>query len=647
MKLNIIYSLVVLVVTSFSVSAQINNEDVLFEVENSPVFAKEFLRVYNKNIDLVKDESQKDIDEYLKLYINYKLKLTEAKALGFHERASYVRELNGYKKQLAKNYLTDHEVTDALVKEAYNRISYDVKAQHILFRMEPSVTDTIAVYNKLIDLKQRLKNEDFHTLQKELHDGNRIFVEDLGYFSGFKMVYEFENVAFNTNKGEVSNPFRTQFGFHIVKVLDKRKSDGEVTVGHIMVSNKQRDSLVDPEMRINDIYNLLLQGGEFESLAKQFSEDKSSAKKGGKLEPFKRGQLSSSIFEDAAFALENVGDITEPFPTEFGWHIVKLYAKSPIGSFEELEYELKSKVSRDSRSKLISTSMQNRLRKKYKVSSINPAKEYFVSILNNDFFNRRWKLPEGFDRSKVLVKIADKELLYGHFATYLISRQKSINRGKSFEQIIDESYDAFLNRSVLQYHEENLENDNREFANILNEYREGLLLFDLMEEKIWNSVKDDSVGIQNYHKANKEMYKWPLRVEATVATSPVKKAVEEVKEMFDNEQKIEKIKERFNSESQNIIFTSGLMEAGHQALPEGFKFQEGVSEIYQSNNAFYVVRVSRVIPESLKTLEEAKGQIISDYQVKVENDWIASLKQKYKVQVDQDVLAKVKSQINK
>ena len=646
MRRNIIYSCVLVTLFSFSGSAQINSDDVLFTVENDAVLAQEFIRVYNKNLDLVQDESQKDIDEYLKLYINYKLKLAEARSLGYHEKASYVNELNGYKKQLAKNYLTDNEVTDALVREAYDRITSDVYVQHILLRMDLSATDTTATYNKLVSLKERLKNEDFNDLQKELHDGKRVFVEDLGYFSAFKMVYEFENVAFTTQKGEVSNPFRTQFGYHILKVLDNRKSRGEVTVGHIMISNNQKDSLVDPESRINEVYKLLEQGAEFESLAKQFSEDKSSAAKGGKLEPFKGGQLSSSVFEDEAFALQNVGDISQPFPTEFGWHIAKLYSKNPVGSFDELQYDLKNRVSRDSRSKLISSSMQNRLREKYNVSSINPARDYFVSIMTDDFYNRRWKLPQDFNRSKELTKIGTKELRFGDFSTFLISQQKSVNRGKSLEQIIDDSYQAFLNRNVLLYHEENLENDNIEFANILNEYREGLLLFDLMENKIWNVVKDDTVGIERYFQTNKAKYTWPQRIEATVATSPNKNSIEQVKNLLERGVGVLEIKNELNSKSQSVIFTSGIMDNSHQSLPKGLDFNEGISKIYQHNDAYFVVNVTRVIPESNKTLTEARGQIVSDYQVQVEEDWVASLLKKYKVRVNTEVLNKVKSQIN-
>ena len=646
MKLNIIYYFVALMFSSFFATAQISDKDVLFTIDNQPVLAKEFLRVYNKNLDLVKDESQKDIDEYLKLFVNYKLKLAEARSLGFHKKASYLRELQGYKKQLAQNYLTDNEVTDALVKEAYQRISSDVKAQHILFRMDPSATDTIAIYNKLKNLKSRLKNEDFNKLQQELHDGNRVFVEDLGYFSGFKMVYEFENVAFNTPVNEVSDPFRTQFGFHIVKVLDKRKSRGEITVGHIMISHKQTDSLIDPESRVNEIYKLLQQGQEFESLAKQFSDDKSSAKKGGKLEPFKGGQLSSQDFEDEAFALKNVNDISKPFPTEFGWHIVKLYNKKPVGTFEELKYDLNNMVRKDSRSRLISESMQNRLRNQYQVSIEKGVKAYFASILNNDFFNRRWKIPEGFERGKTLAKIEDKQLYYGDFVAFLRSQQKATSRGKSFNQIVDESLESFINRQILIYHEENLENVNEDYANILNEYREGLLLFDLMEDKIWNKVKNDTLGIEQYYNDNKSNYYWESRVEAIVATSPSQKTIKTVKKLMSKGETVENIKKKLNADSQKVIFTSGLMNKDHQALPDRFEFKEGLSKIYQTNDTFYVVKVAKVIPEVEKTLEEAKGQVISDYQVKVENDWVDSLRQKYEVTINQNILQKVKAYTN-
>jgi len=645
MKSYIISACVILFSTLFS-TAQSKNSDILFTVGDSPVLASEFIRVYNKNLNLVQDESQKDVDQYLSLFVNYKLKLAEAKALDFHKKPQYIRELDGYKKQLAKNYLVDSEVTDALVKEAYERISYDINAKHILIRLDPSRKDTLEVYNRLLNFRERFKNEDFSSLKKELHNGNTILVEDLGYFSAFKMVYDFETEAYKTEVGDVSMPFRTQFGYHIVKVFNKRKSRGEITAGHIMISKNQTEAAEDPETRINEIYKLIEQGQEFELLAKQFSQDKSSSSKGGKLAPFTSGQLSSVVFEDKAFNLREDGAISKPFETEYGWHIVKRYSIKSIGSFENMQYELENKVSRDSRSKLINTSMQNKLRKQYNVTSENPKKKYFVSILNDDFYSRKWQLPQDFDKAKTMLTIGEKKWIYKDFVSVLRSQQKGNTKDKSFEEIVDEAYETFLNTCVLNYHEENLENVNEEFAQILNEYREGLLLFDLMETKIWNATKNDTLGIESYYNKNKQNYKWNTRVEAIAATASEEEDIKEVASLLENNETVERIKEKLNANGkQKVIFTSGTMEADHQALPDNFEFKEGISKIYSQNNTHYVVKVTKLIPESFRTLDEARGMVINDYQQEVEEQWIKDLKSKYKITVNQDVLSKVKSQI--
>lgn len=582
---------IVFTVNSYS---QINKEDVLFTVSGEPVFASEFLRVYNKNLNLVKDESQKDVDEYLKLFINYKLKLAEAKALGYDEKPEYIREFNSYKKQLTKNYLTDSKVTEALVTEAYDRIAYDVKASHVLVRIAEDEKDTLQAYNQIVSYRNRLAKDGFDKLREEIHNGNTIFVEDLGYFSGFKMVYDFETVAYNTEVGEISQPFKTQFGYHVVQVFDKRKSRGEVTVGHIMISNNQKDSTIVPEKRIKEIYKLIEQGDSFEALAKQFSDDKSSANKGGKLSPFKSGQLSSVKFEDKAFEMENIGDISTPFKTDYGWHITKLYGKKPLESFEKLKPSLETKVKRDSRSKLINTAMVNKLKKKYNVVDDKPNLDYFTNALNPSFYSKRWTIPTDLPQDKPLLKIGDKQLTYFHFAEYLKNAQKNSKNRKPFNLIVKEQYDEFVNANVLKYREENLENENEEFAQILTEYREGLLLFDLMQTKIWEGVKSDSIGLENYYQANKSNYKWPLRVDAIVATASKEENIKKVKKLLEENTTIEVINSSLNnSKSQNVIFTTEVMDASHRALPKAFVFEKGISKIYAENDAFYVVKVKK------------------------------------------------------
>ncbi|HLT53554.1 MAG TPA: peptidylprolyl isomerase, partial [Flavobacteriaceae bacterium] len=386
-------------------------QETLFTIDKEPVYASEFIRVYKKNLDLVKDESQKDVDEYLKLFINYKLKLKEAYALELDKKPSYSRELNNYKKQLAKNFLTDTKVTDDLIQEAYERTVNEVNASHILVRLQETATpeDTLKAYNEILKLRERAIKEGFENVQKEVHNGQTLFGEDLGYFSAFKMVYDFETAAYNTAVGDVSQPFRTRFGYHIVKVHDKRKSRGEVTVAHIMVVNQKDGAEVeDAEERIQDIYQKLQQGEDFEALAKQFSDDKSSASAGGKLQPFSGGQLTSPEFESEAFGLKEIGDVTKPFETNFGWHIVKLYEKKPVPDFEALKPELEVKVKRDSRSQLINTSLINTLKTRYKVEQ--PDLSYFESILDDSYFSRNWKLPEGFRADEPLVVIGNKTI---------------------------------------------------------------------------------------------------------------------------------------------------------------------------------------------------------------------------------------------
>lgn len=647
MKLKYCY-LVFLLFFTVSAIAQTSKKEVLFTVADEPVYVSEFLRVYNKNLNLVQDESQKDVDEYLKLFTNYKLKLKEAKALGLHEKPSYKRELETYKKQLAKNYMTDSKVNDALVEEAYNHISNDVKANHILVRVaeDASPQDTLTAYNQIKELRERAIKEGFEVVRKEVHNGKTLFGEELGWFSGFRMVYKFEKVAFNTPVGEISQPFRTRFGYHIVKVLDKRKARGERTVKHIMIRAKEGDTLSNAETRIRDIYKKIQQGEAFEALAKEFSDDKNSAPSGGLLKPFSSGQLSVPEFEEAAFALQNKGDISEPIKTSFGWHILKLEKAKPIGAFQELKPELENKVKRDSRSQLIEEALISKLKEKYNVSDETPDLSYFTSILNDDFFKRTWKLPEDFKKDETLIKIGNKELTNADFGDFLLSQQKRIRGKQSFDKLVESAYNSFLNSNLKQYQEENLENENEDFAHILGEYRDGLLLFDLMESTIWQAAKTDSVEVKAFYESNKANYFWPKRIYAEVASSANKKVIKKVAKLLKENMAAEDIKTLVNTNGDvNVIFTIDTMDVNHQALPKSFVLQKGISKVYKHNNGFIVAKVNDVLPKKQKPYEEVKGLVMSDYQTQKENLWLEKLRAKYKVVINNDALKTVKTKI--
>jgi len=634
-----------------NVNAQSSKKDVLFTVGNDPVYVSEFLRVYNKNLDLVQDESQKDVDEYLTLFTNYKLKLNEAKALKLQEKPSYIRELATYREQLAKSFVTDAQVSDALVKEAYDRVSNDIKASHILIKIPENASpeDTLVAYNSILKLRDRALKEGFESVRKEVHNGQTVFGEDLGWFSGFRMVYPFESAAFNTKVGEISEPFRTQFGYHIVNVQDKRKSRGERTVAHIIIVEKPGDSLAEkPQDRIQDIYKKLQQGEDFEALAKQFSDDGNSAPNGGKLAPFTGGQINSKEFEDVAFGLHKTGDVSEPFKTAYGWHIVKLYGIKPIAGFEDMKPELEEKVKRDERSKLIDEALYKKLKSKYKVSEKQPALDYFVSILNDDYFKRTWQLPENFQAEKPLLKVGNKQFTYKDFGDYLVNSQRNGEVKSDLKTLVSTKYEAFLNTNLVQYQEDNLEVENEEFANVVAEYRDGLLLFDLMETTIWNTAKSDSLEIEDFYNKHKQNYLFPKRVDAVVAASKDQKTLKKVGKLLEEGMAIDQIKSLINSNDKiDVIFTSDIMDSTHQALPSDFDFKKGISKIYNHNDGFVIVQVKEVLPETQKTLDEAKGLVISDYQAFKEEKWLKELAEKYKVVVNEKALKNVKSQLKK
>ena len=476
--------------------SQFNERDVLFNVNNESVLAGEFIRVYNKNIDLIKDESQKDVDNYLQLYINYKLKLSEAYSRELHKNDNYKKELKKYTKQLESTFLTDKVTEEKLLLEAYERTKYEINVSHVLIRIEEDNNDTIDVYNNILKLRNPLLKNHIDSLIKNHHNGKDLIVEGLGYFSAFKMIYKFENVAYNTKIGEVSMPFRTRFGYHIIKVIDKRNSLGEVNVAHIMAYKNKPGS----KEKIYNLYDSIRKGSNFESLAKKYSEDKNTSFKGGRLNPFSSGQLNSIEFENMAFSLNKPNEVSSPVETKLGWHIIKLYSKNKLKPIGDMKSILSNKIKRSSRSSIISDSFYAMLLDRYNLNYENKNLEYFVSIINDS-----WEIPDNIEEDKFLIKIHNKTYNFQDFATYLEENKSPIN-AKSKEDIVFSTYKDFINNNLLEIYKYNLEDENLDYKYILKEYKEGLLIFDLMQEKIWNVASSDSINMKEFYQSNKSKY---------------------------------------------------------------------------------------------------------------------------------------------
>jgi peptidyl-prolyl cis-trans isomerase SurA len=641
----------------FSISlswSQNSSKDVLFTIDQKPYFTDEFIRVYNKNLDLVKDESQKDLNQYLELFVGYKLKVNKAYKLNLQDDEQYKNELKSYRSQLAKNYFNDTKITQELVNEGYERLQKEIKASHILIMCEDNATpeDTLKAYTKAKDIRNRiLSGEDFGTLASTLSEDPSAKENkgNLGYFSAFRMVYAFENAAFNTPKGEISKIIRTRFGYHILKVEDVRANRGEVTVAHIMILNPKPEDVDQdkPKNTINDIYKKLLQGEKFEDLAKQFSDDKSSSSKGGVIMKFSSGQLSSEEFENASFSLKNVNDISAPFQSAFGWHIVKLIQKHPLKSIDEMKSELETKIERDDRSKKIQSFLKEKLRKKYTLKKDPKVYAAIEKTVTNDYYESKWTMPTT-DFSSILLTIDNTKKIEGKaFVEYLDRQQKAGLTVKPINKLVGQEYEKFIDQELNTYYDSNLEKEFPDFANIMEEYRDGLLLFSLMEKEIWERSKSDTIGLQNFYETQKSKHLWKKRVVVTIFSSTKMDVMKKAKSMLVKGKSEKDIKDKLNTKDLvNIMATNGTFEEGAEQLPKSLQMETGVSDITKEGEYYFVTKVDKVLPEGYKTLEECKGKVINDYQQFLEQNWVENLKKEFTISINNEVFEKIKKQLN-
>ncbi|WP_298778897.1 peptidylprolyl isomerase [uncultured Polaribacter sp.] len=489
--------LLLLVLISSCAVLSTKEDAVLLTIDNEKIKVSEFKRVFEKNLDAIDNDDAKDVSKNLDLFINYKLKVKEAYNIKLDTLPSYIKEMATYKNQLSAPYMQDTTYLDKLVKDAYFRTKNEIKAKHILIRLNQNADpkDTLIAYNKIINARNRIINgEDFGDVAVELSDdpsakgdlkrGRKANKGNLGYFSAFKMVYPFENAAYNTKIGEVSMPFKTKYGYHILQVDSLRQSQGEVEVAHILIA----DVSIKGKEKANEVYKKLVDGEQFKDLAFEYSNDNGTKSKGGKLNKFGKG-LMVKPFEDAAFSLKNIDDYSMPFKTRFGWHIVKLIKKHPIKSFEESKDELTSKIKRSSLSQLSEKAVIDKLKSKYQIFENSDAKKVFdrkdIREISKDSLQ------------EIILIINDKK----------ISQEEFVNSIKyKKNNPVFKLYEKFKDTEILKYYKENLVNTEPEYANILKEYEDGLLLFELMQQKIWNKSAKDSIGLKNYFDANAEKY---------------------------------------------------------------------------------------------------------------------------------------------
>ncbi|TNE72384.1 MAG: peptidylprolyl isomerase [Bacteroidetes bacterium] len=624
---------------------------VIMTIDGKPVTKSEFLQIYLKNNPDPKFDKA-SLDEYVELFKKFKLKVIEAEALGYDTIPKLARELNGYKKQLAMPYLQDSTKNEELVREAYDRLQNEVRASHILIKADEKTSpeDTLKIYNRLLAMKKRIENgEDFASIAMAPNGSEDPSVSsnggDLGYFTAFQMVYPFEDAAFKTEIGKVSMPFRTRFGYHILMVSDKRPARGTMEAAHIMVrvTKESTEQEVNAARdKANEIYDLIEKGEKFEDLVKKYSDDGSTLSKGGILPQFGTGAATRMVpeFEDAAFELKNDGDVSKPIRTDFGFHIIKRISWKPVPSFEEMEKEIRTRVSRDSRSQITQASFVEKLKKEYGFKKKNDKPVlWFENVLDSTYYLGLFKAAS-VSASKPIFTLNGKKYTQQDFAIYLEQNYRSANKGGDMKQMLLDQYAKWEKRAIIDYESDRLPEKYPAYKALLKEYHDGILLYEVMSDLVWNKAMRDTSGLKAYYEENKSNYMWNLRYEADVMECKDQKIAEQVYQMMQNDTvQVNAVVKEVNKDSElNVRLRNGKLDVEKTAYLKDQKLVNGLNKPYEFEGKYYVVRLKEVIQPTQKEFYEAKGAVTSDYQNKLEKDWLAELEAKYPIVVNEAAL---------
>lgn len=628
----------------------------LFTYGKDPVSKEEFLRNYEKNtINKKPDLSEGALKEYMDLYSLFKMKVKEAELQQIDTMPAIQRELDNYRKQLSKNYLTDKQITDKLVKEAYDRSKEDRHVAHILLmapaNMNPA--DTLVIYKRADSIYNALtsKKADFAALAKMYSDdrGSKENGGDIGFMTAMQTLYPFENAVYTTDPGKVSHPFRTQLGYHIVKVIEKRPARGEMEVAQILIStpkSKGEEGEKEAKAKAEMIYNELKKGSSFEDLVEKYSEDKYTSNSKGVMQRFGVGSMVP-VFEDAAFFLKKPGDISQPIKTDFGYHIIKLLGKYPVMPYDSVYTSLKRKVENDSRSQIAKTSYFEKIKQK------NGFKEYPANL--EELTARITAIPDTGVKAGIFTakdfSDMNKPLFSLSKTTYsqadMMNFVEMLTRGRIMgnrKNVTRDLYNMYTDKVVNDFEEQRLLDENVEFRNLMKEYRDGIMLFELMDRNVWTKASRDTVGLKKFYEANKAKYQWEPGFSGVVYRFKDETAMKKGQALL-----------KKNKDISNEDF---IREMNTETTPDAVTMQKGRYEfskftdapkaeltagslstpVKNADGSYTIVKTHEVFNStSQKSLEDARGYVVAEYQDYLEKQWDSSLRAKYPVKVDENV----------
>ena len=633
-------------------NAQSLEDKVLMTVAGEKVTAGEFIRMYKKSME---PEKQGNIDEYLQLYTTFKLKVADAISEGIDTTKAFRTELNGYRTQLAQNYLTDTETKEKLLRKTYERSLTEINAWHILVTCPEGSKpqDTLSAWQKAVDVRNRiLAGESFEQVARGTSDDPSVKINggNLGYFTVFQMITPFEDAAYTLRKGAISQPVRTPYGYHIIKVIDKRPSRGKILAAHIMkvappgINEKDAKAAEDA---INDLYRQLQEGASFSELAAKYSDHKESAARGGKLDWFGTGELIPELSE-AAFSIPDTGKYSKPVRTIYAWHILKLLNKRAPGTYEEAKSFLESKINQSYLNSLSRKSFVEKLKKEYNFRINQSAYSWFVANTDTLIIKGMAKYEKEQMPAGNLYSFANQRLTTKDFASY-IERRGSMIVTDDPEHFIKQSVESRISDQIIKYENSVLEKKFPDFRYLITEFHDGILLFEISGRKVWNRVQEDSTGLRSYYEDHKKDFLTEKALDAKIyiLTSPSgEKKLSSAYRKFSRKPGCDSLMlEKFNRKNDSIlVIREGRFEHGDNKHIDNIKWETGLQTVNTDNHTA-IVTVSRIYEPVPRPFEEVQGEIMTGYQEFLENEWIRQLKEKYTVKIDNLVLNDIKNQI--
>lgn len=616
----------------FTLCVYAQPEETLITIGNAKISNGEFERIYEKNnSNLYNPNDKKTPEEYLQMFVDFKLKVIEAENLKMDTSAAFVNELAGYRTELAAPYLTDVTYSEQMVRELYDRTTKEIRASHLLLNVPPNATlqEEEEIREKILKIRQEIiAGKDFNEAAHEYSEdpSAKNNKGELGYFSAFNMVVPFENAAFTTPPGEISDPVRTQFGWHILKVHDIRKNQGEILVAHIMKMfprDMTPETKASLKLKIDSIYAEVERGADFARLAREKSDDKRSAEQGGEMPWFAPGRMIPE-FSNPAFALQNKGDISKVIESPYGFHIIKKLDSRPVPSFEESKKEIEARIKQDpQRSQTSKTAFVSKLKKEY---------NFTENLANVDNLMKKSIGDSTVNTQHVLFVLNGKEFTTEQFNNWLNKEKISIGLYQKY-------YESWVEDEITAYENTRLEEKYPDFRYLMQEYHDGMLLFNISELKIWNHAAEDTTGLENFYKDCKK-HMWEERFRGMIITCSNDSVRQEADKFLAADMSVQEITDLMNANEMLVTINEGSWEKGANPVVDYYVWNGPEPAGFDSSLTF--VRGDKIKPEP-KKLDEARGLYISDYQKFIEEKWVKELRSKYKVTVNKKLLKTIKS----